>query len=248
MKFAGIDLAWSGRRPSGFAVIEGSRCTAWTATFAPADVADWLDGLGADVVACVDAPLQVSPTRSADAALGRALGRFGVTAYTTGQGFLDRHGIAGGPELGRILEHRGWSLRPLDGPTSSGRHAFETYPRALILVLLGTHPVPRYKTGRLDDRAAAIAALEQRLEAAFSVRGLHLESPGRAAAHATRCATGRALKDREDCFDAALCALAAWELARGALDPADWFGEAGEGLIVVPGASRVTSARAPTSP
>ncbi len=229
-------------------MIEGSQCTTWTATVAPDRVADWLDGLGADVVACIDAPLQASPTRSADVQLGRALGRFGVTAYTASPGFLDRHGIAGGPELGRILERRGWSLRPLDGPISSGRHVFETYPRALVLALLGTCPVPRYKKGRLVDRETALAELASRLEAAFADRGLHLTAPAQASVPATTCATGRALKAREDCFDAALCALAAREIARGGLEPADQFGAFGEGLIVVPGAARLTSAPGPTSP
>jgi predicted RNase H-like nuclease len=249
MRCIGIDLSWTARRPSGFALIDPAAdglVQTWTATLAPAEVAAWLDGFE-DAVVGVDAPLVNRPGRTAEAELARALGRYGVTAYGIGNGFLERRGLAAGPQLGELLAARGWSFEP-PGPGAGRRFAFETFPRALILSLLGAAEVPPYKRGRLADRAAALATCHDLLEGALAAAGMRLDFPLPAAPAHGACPRGRELKAAEDRLDAAICAFAAWQAASRGLEPGDLFGSAASGLIVVPGAGRLTSARGRTSP
>ncbi len=123
---AGVDLAWSGRKPTGICVVRlepsGARLERLEClpNAGAEDVADVLNALGPDVVAAIDAPLIVGPARRAEAELARAFGSRGVYAYAARQDFLDRHGITEGPKLGELLRASGWSLdgtnpdRPVD--------------------------------------------------------------------------------------------------------------------------------------
>jgi len=227
MRCIGIDLSWTACRPSGFALIDPAAeglVRTWTATLAPAEVAAWLDGFE-DAVVGVDAPLVNRPGRTAETELA----------------------LAAGPQLGELLAARGWSFEP-PGPGAGRRFAFETFPRALILSLLGAAEVPPYKRGRLADRAAALATCHDLLEGALAAAGMRLDFPLPAAPAHGACPRGRELKAAEDRLDAAICAFAAWQAASRGLEPGDLFGSAASGLIVVPGAGRLTSARGRTSP
>jgi predicted RNase H-like nuclease len=252
VKLVGIDLSWTGRRPSGLALIDGTgpgaMCHSWTATLGPGEAADWLDSLGPNVVACVDAPLRTSEGRRAEAALAQALGMLGVTAYGVDPGFLERRGLRAGPTLGSLLATAGWSFEPPRGAIEGGRYAFETFPRALTLTLLGLARPPDYKRGRLAERTVALQQYWAGLDGACERAGIAIDVPAPTPGPDGACASGRELKGIEDRLDAVACALAALNIARGGLESGDCFGSAAEGLIVVPGAARVTSARAPTSP
>lgn len=243
----GIDLSWTGRRPSGFAAIEpGGRVVTWTAVGGPEDAAAWLASLEPPVVAGVDAPLSAEPGRTAEAELARRLGPQGVMAYQVGSDFLERKGFTAGPALGALLRAAGWELTPAPGRPAGPRLAFETFPRALTVTLMGAVRPPAYKRGTLAARQAALAEYTGLLRSALGRRGLELdvEAPQ---VTAGSCATGRALKELEDRLDAAACALAAWVAAYEGLEPDDLFGSAAGGLIAVPGAA-ATSARGRTSP
>ncbi|GIW12788.1 MAG: hypothetical protein KatS3mg062_0227 [Tepidiforma sp.] len=244
----GIDLSWTGRRPSGFAVIDpaAGSLRSWTAILSPSDVARWLNGLGS-AVAGIDAPLVLEPSRSAEADLRRTLGRFGVGAFQAGEGFLERHGLQAGPALAALLRAAGWVLAPPPVTCTGNRHAFETFPRGLAVTLLGASRPPEYKRGPIADRARGLGQYRDLLRRTLTVRGLRLdvELPG---SEAGGCPAGRLLKELEDRLDAIACALAALEVAENGASPADRFGDPLSGEIVLPGASRLTSARAPSSP
>jgi predicted RNase H-like nuclease len=152
---AGIDLAWSGRKPTGVCLLEvedlSSRVVDISVTPPDTDaeaVLHLLAALGPDVVAGIDAPLIVGPNRRAEAELARAYGRFGVFAYAARIDFLDRHRIGEGPRLGALLAASGWDLSPAGiAAEASGRRALEVFPHATAVSLLGAAFALKYKKG-----------------------------------------------------------------------------------------------------
>jgi len=239
--FAGIDLAWSGRRPTGVCVFEDTRagarllrldCTGADCT--AIEVAELLESLGDDVAAGIDAPLIVAAGRDAEACMARELGRFGVYAYSARADFLERHGIVEGPRLGTLLAERGWNLDPhvlLAG--GAGRHAIEVFPHATIVSLLGAPAALKYKKGRVAGRVAEMAVFQGLLRA-FLVR----ELPGLAALPVLSADAGvlkgRTLKALEDQLDALACAIAAHHAWKYGAAGTVVFGEAAMGYIAVP--------------
>lgn len=250
MRCVGIDLSWTGRRPSGLALIDAESSATirtWTATLTPNEIAVWLQALPGGVVAAIDAPLIVGPGRRAENQLRAALGHHGILAYHVGGDFLERKGLTAGPRLGRELRRAGWALAPPSRPLAEGHFAFETFPRALTVTLLGADRPPVYKRGTLADRREGLAAYLALLERAAGQLGFELDVPT-LAPRATACLEGRAAKALEDRLDAALCALAAWTVAQHGTQPSDRFGTPEAGEIIVPRSRPLTSAREPTCP
>lgn len=236
--FAGIDLAWSGRKPTGLCVLRHGAAglqfeSLGCATLSGVETAAWLDTLGHEVVAGIDAPLVVSPTRRAEAELARAYGSVGVYAYAARPGFLDRHGIAEGPRLGDALAARGWSLDPFaKGP----RRALEVFPHAAVVALFGAPRALRYKKGPLSSRLEPLRAL-QGLATGYLLAECPelLESPlGGFLRHPIPPTPGRALKELEDRLDAVTCALSAYHVWRHGRAGTRVFGDAESGYIAVP--------------
>lgn len=238
----GVDLAWSGRKPSGLCVLreragqlafESLVC----ATLTGREVASWLGTLGPDVLAGIDAPLVAAAGRTAEAQMARMYGGRGVYAYSARPDFLERRGIAEGPLLGHALAASGWNLDPaaLTG-SAAGRHALEVFPHAATVSLFGGVRVLRYKKGPLAGRLGPMAEL-QRLLAGYVQAACPelLDSPlGTFLAEARSVMPGRAMKETEDRLDAIACALSAYHLWRHGLAGAQVFGDAASGYIAVP--------------
>ncbi|MFN8617372.1 MAG: DUF429 domain-containing protein [Dehalococcoidia bacterium] len=251
---AGVDLAWSGRKPTGICVVRlepsGARLERLEClpNAGAEDVADVLNALGPDVVAAIDAPLIVGPARRAEAELARAFGSRGVYAYAARQDFLDRHGITEGPKLGELLRASGWSL---DGtnPDGPGLHALEVFPHATTVSLLGADRALRYKKGPLAARLGPLAEFQARLR---DYAAAHLpclfDDPAGALVEPPALTSGRALKDLEDRLDAVACVLAAHHAHRFGSPGLLLFGDAENGYIAVPRPFEPTSAPAPSSP
>jgi predicted RNase H-like nuclease len=251
---AGIDLAWSGRKPTGVCVIRAEAgvvrleqlcCIGGTAE----DVAELLLSMGDDVVAGIDAPLIVGPARRAEAELARAYGSRGVFAYAARMDFLERHGIVEGPALGARLAERGWSLSPGElAQGAIGRYALEVFPHATIVSLLGAEFALKYKKGSRAKRLGPLVAFQGLLRA-YAERELPCLLTEAAAGILTEpveLLTVRALKNLEDRFDAIACAIAAyhaWKIGAAGLEV---FGDDANGYIAVP--RPVTSFPAPSSP
>ncbi len=238
--FAGVDLAWSGRNPSGRCVLRaaGSRPQVEVldrATLDAAAVADWLDSLGDDVVAGIDAPLIAGESRAAEGAMARVYGRQGVFAYAARPRFLRRHGIAEGPALGAALVRCGWNLAP-GALARSGRHALEVFPHAITVSLLGAPRALCYKRGRLAERRLALGAYRQLIRAYVTAECPRLTEtlPGAVLDELPLPATGGTLKDLEDRLDALVCALAARHLWVHGAAGTQTFGDTRSGYIVVP--------------
>lgn len=236
--FAGVDLAWSGRNPTGLCVLrqgasglrfESLACVVQTGH----EVADWLETLGPRVVAGIDAPLITSPTRAAEAEMARAYGARGVHAYAARPDFLERRGIAEGPRLGHALAASGWSLDPRSkGP----RRALEVFPHAAIVALLGSSRALRYKKGPLGRRREALGELRTMLGAYLLAECPELlTSPlGDLLREPFLTLRGREMKDLEDRLDAVICALSALHIWRYGEAGTRVFGDAPSGYIAVP--------------
>lgn len=236
--FAGVDLAWSGRKPTGLCVLRhvaaGLRFESLDcATLTGFEVAAWLDTLGPQVVAGIDAPLVVSPTRRAEAELARVYGSRGVYAYAARPDFLDRHGIAEGPRLGDALTTTGWSLDPL---SNGERRAIELFPHAAIVALFGAPRALRYKKGSLASRMEPLREYQRLIlthvqpeapELLDSPLGDFLRAP-------IGPVSVRSVKGAEDRLDAITCALSAYHIWRHGSRGTTVFGDATSGYIAVP--------------
>ncbi len=232
---AGIDLAWSGRNPSGLCALEvdGDSVRLLELECRIADacaVADWLDGLGEYVLAAIDAPLIATPERRAEAEMARAWGSRGVFAYAARPAFLEARGIAEGPRLGAELAARDWSLDPRE-ITGSSRVALEVFPHALTVALMGATRALRYKRGPIAARARVLDEFRLLVGGFASSAGLEgcpdLETP-------VAITSGLLLKAREDRLDAVACALGALHILREGVRDGEVFGDADHGYIVVP--------------
>ncbi len=235
MVLVGLDLAWSGRKPTGVCVVEMARgiprlelleCR----NFDAAGAFEFLQGLGPDVVAGIDAPLIAGPARRAEAELARAYGNRGVYAYAARMDFLERHGITEGPKLGSALADAGWQLDPAR-VAHGGRRALEVFPHATAVSLLGAERVLRYKKGRLAARLGPLGEFAALLRAWADreLPGLRLVPP-----LADRTLSGHEMKALEDQLDAVACLAAAHHAWRRGPDGVDVFGTAEQGYIAVP--------------
>ena len=238
--FAGVDLAWSGRKPSGRCVLRGGAAGMELvlldrATLDGGEMAGWLASFGDDVVAGVDAPLIVTESRAAEAALARVYGSRGVFAYAARPRFLEDHGIAEGPRLGAALQRHGWNLAP-GGLSAAGRHALEVFPHATTVALFGAPRAIRYKRGPLAERAHALGRYRRLILAYIAAECPELmEPPIEQLLHGPVLpAPASALKELEDQVDALVCALAARHVWVHGADGAEVFGDASSGYIAVP--------------
>ncbi len=241
--FVGIDLAWSGRNPSGLCLLRelGGGMEVLSVddpVLRPRDVFDLLARLGPDVVAAVDAPLAWRERCEGERQMGRVFGRYHAAPYTAGSGFLRRRGLTAGPELADRLGASGWEMRP-EGLTAGakGRWAFEVYPHAFHVSAFRRDRILKYKKGPLAVRRAGLMEYRADLE-----RFVRASLPGLAEGllralplvpEAGAC-PGRVLKSVEDQMDGVTCALAAYLAWRDGVHPCELFGDIEEGYIVVP--------------
>jgi len=237
----GMDFAWSGRYPTGICVLEerthGLLATEVTTAVLPADeAAAWLSRIPGGVVAGIDAPLIATDSRRAEAELARTYGKYGIFAYAARPAFLEAHGIAHGPALGRLLADAGWSLDPAAlGKVPGLNVAIEVFPHAISVSLLGADRALKYKRGRLAVRAVALAEL-QRLLRRYCERALPSALPGlqEVLGASPLALRGTALKDLEDRLDAIACAFAAHHMWANGAAGIVCFGDAVNGYIAVP--------------
>jgi len=144
MYFAGVDLAWAGRNPTGVAVIDADGRLVDTA--AVRDDADVLAALRpyvrGDCVVGFDAPLVViNPTgqRPAETALNRDFRRFEAGAHPANTGKPE---FALGPRAARLARALDLDLDPF---SPAPRRAIEVYPHAATVALFRLPRTLKYK-------------------------------------------------------------------------------------------------------
>ncbi|BBZ47293.1 DUF429 domain-containing protein [Mycobacterium parmense] len=153
MYFAGVDLAWAGRNPTGVAVVEPGGCL--VSAGAVREDHEILAALGpyvqGDCVVGFDAPLVVTNptgTRPAETALNRDFRRFEAGTHPANTGKPE---FADGPRGGRLAASLGLDIDPRSPAT---RRALEVYPHAATVALFGLERTLKYKAkpGRTLER------------------------------------------------------------------------------------------------
>ena len=243
---AGIDLAWTRHHESGVCMVEMNGASVrvvelGTRIVTPDGLASHLAAFGEPIVAAVDAPLVVTPVRTAERDLGKVFGAFKASAHSANLGLLTSTGRMAGPKLADQLSAHGFSLDPTNIPPSpGGRHAVEVYPHAAHVRLFNlTERIPyKQKAHRPVSCRRKQFEVYQGFLAGLLGRNLPglLENAylrGRLAPEAT-LARGAALKRLEDELDAITCmyvAFHAWKHGSAGLEV---FGNATDGHIAVP--------------
>jgi len=237
--FAGVDLAWGGRNPTGVAVVDAAGrlvrvCAVRDDAAILAALRPYVRG---ECLVAFDAPLVVTNRtgqRPAEAALNRDFRRFEAgthPANTTKPEFAD------GPRAARLAHALGLDLDPL---SSASRRAIEVYPHAATVVLFRLARTLKYKAkpGRnLDQLKAELLLLLDCIEGlAHAPVPLDVASHDGWAGLRRQVVTAQRkseLRRAEDPVDAVVCAYVALYSRRR---PAGVtiYGDVATGCIVTP--------------
>ncbi len=230
--FIGLDLAWGGRNPHGYCVLEesgeGIRCTHMGSQAATVEVlAESVARVKArsdSVIVAIDAPLlfptDPSSERSVDQLVKREFG-FGLSAREARS-----RGLDAGVVLGESLGALGFTLDPsglLEG-SPDDHVAFEVYPHTIHIRLFHITERLAYKWGSKGQRQGELRKYQEHLRrllaetAPVMLRSSLIRDflSERAVENAR---SDEAIKRLDDALDGLTCALAAW-LAWN--NPGDW--------------------------
>jgi predicted RNase H-like nuclease len=231
MRFAGIDLGWSGA-PSGLAVMSVRRDRLQLEHLSRPDshqaVLDQLPS--GSCFAAVDAPLIITNTagmRSADRLAHSLFSRHHAGAYPIHLQMPIAQPLVA---FSASLKTQSFSLTIPRAPQHESRHAFEVYPNAAMVRLFSLDRILPYKKGPLSQRRDGLATFRNLLGNALAQRRPSFQS----AKLPEVPTSGKDLKACEDMLDAILCAYIAahywyWGLARNNI-----LGDESTGFIVNP--------------
>ncbi|OBK47778.1 DUF429 domain-containing protein [Mycobacterium sp. 1081908.1] len=243
MHFAGVDLAWGGRKPTGVAVVDADGHLVQLG--AARDDADVLAALApytrGDCVVAFDAPLVVTNAkgqRPAEAALNRDFRRFEAGAHPCNTA---RPEFAETPRAARLAGALGLDMDPR---SPAGRRAIEVYPHSATVVLFRLERTLKYKAKPGRDVARLKSELLLLMDGieklAHTAVRLHVGGhAGWAELRRQVVAAQRKseLRRVEDPVDAVVCAYVALYAQRR---PADItiYGDVATGCIVTPSLPR----------
>lgn len=239
MYFAGVDLAWAGRNPTGVAVVDAGGHLVHIG--AAGDDVTVLAALSPYVrghcVVAFDAPLVVTnPTgqRPAEAALNRDFRRFEAGAHPANTAKPE---FADGPRAARLANALGLDMDPR---SSAPRRAIEVYPHPATVVLFRLARTLKYKAkpGRDVDQLRSellllMDGIERLAHAAVPLEVMGHDDWGRLRRGVTTARRKAELRRAEDPIDAVVCAYVALYAQRR---PADVtiYGDFATGYIVTP--------------
>ncbi|MDD4866576.1 MAG: DUF429 domain-containing protein [Mycobacterium sp.] len=239
MYFAGVDLAWAGRSPTGLAVVDADGGLVHVGAVRDdaailAALRPYLDG---DCLVAFDAPLVVTnPTgqRPAETALNRDFRRFEAGAHPANTGKPE---FADEPRAARLARDLGLDMDPW---SSAGRRAIEVCPHPATVVLFGLARTLKYKAkpGRGLDRLRSellllMDGVEQLALAAVPLRVTGHPDWRQLRRQAAGAERKSELRRVEDPVDAVVCAYVALYTERR---PAGVtiYGDLATGYIVTP--------------
>ncbi|MHA7650399.1 DUF429 domain-containing protein [Mycobacterium sp. ML4] len=239
MYFAGVDLAWAGRNPTGVAVVdeEGALVRVGAARSDDDVLAALRPATRGDCVVGFDAPLVVTNPagqRPAESALNRDFRRFEAGAHPANTGKPE---FADGPRAARLAYALNLSLDPYAGVT---RRALEVYPHAATVALFRLPRTLKYKAkpGRdVSQLRSELLRLMDLIETlAEAPVPLHVrDHPEWVRLRESVLAAGRKsdLRRAEDPVDAVVCAYVALYAQRRP-DHITIYGDAATGYIATP--------------
>jgi predicted RNase H-like nuclease len=239
MYFAGVDLAWAGRNPTGVAAVDDNGDLVQLGAVRDDDAvrAALLPYVRGDCLVAFDAPLVVTNRtgqRPAEAALNRDFRRFEAGAHpanTTKPEFAD---VPRGARLARAMG------LDMDPRSSAARRAIEVYPHPATVVLFKLTRTLKYKAKPGRDVARLRSELQLLMDGVEKLA--HARVPMRVASHdgwaelRRQVATAQRkseLRRAEDPVDAVVCAYIA---LYGQRCPAGItiYGDFATGYIVTP--------------
>ena len=239
MHFAGVDLAWGGRRPTGVAVLDADGRLLHVSAQADDDtivaaLAPYLDG---DCLVGIDASLVVvnaTGNRPCEAALNKDFARFDAGAHPSNTGKPE---FADGTRGARLAARLGLDIDPA---STSRRRAIEVYPHPATVALFRLGRTLKYKNkqGRaLPDLTAELLRLIHLLEG-LETADVPLRLAGNEQWTALVAAVGAAerksdLRRAEDQVDAVVCAYVAL-FAERRPELTTTYGDLATGYIVTP--------------
>ncbi len=239
MYFAGVDLAWAGRNPTGVAVVDahGRLVQVGAVRDDAAILASLRPYVRGDCVVAFDAPLVVTnPTgqRPAEAALNRDFRRFEAGAHPTNTAKPE---FAGGPRAARLA--RALDL-DMDPRTSARRRAIEVYPHPATVVLFRLARTLKYKAkpgrdvGRLKAELLLLMdGVEGLAHAAVPLRVEDHDGWAELRAQVIAARSKSDLRRAEDPVDAVVCAYVAL-YGHHRPDGVTIYGDVATGCIVTP--------------
>ncbi len=239
MHFAGVDLAWGNRQPTGLAVLdEHGRLLHVSAQSTDESIlAAMADYVAGEVLVAIDAPLIVTnPTgsRPAEAALNKDYSRFDAGAHpanTTKPEFSDT------PRGKRIADELGLDIDP---ESKKSRRAIEVYPHPATIAVFGLGRTLKYKNkkGRTFESLRAellrlIGLLESLTNAEPPLRLTHDDAWRALVVSVERAERKSQLRVAEDQVDAVVCAYVALFAERRPAATTT-YGDGSTGYIVTP--------------
>src|SRR6201987_5659802 len=144
MYFAGVDLAWAGRNPTGVAVVDNDGCLVRATALRDdaavlAALSPYVQG---DCLVAFDAPLVVTNRtgqRPAETALNRDFRGFEAGAHPANTAKPEFADVPRGARLARALD------LDMDPRSSATRRAIEVYPHPATVVLFKLARTLKYK-------------------------------------------------------------------------------------------------------
>lgn len=239
MHFAGVDLAWAGRNPTGVAVVDNDGvlvnvCALRTDDDVLAALRPWVRG---KCVVGFDAPLVVTnPTgqRPAETALNRDFRRFEAGTHPSNTGKPE---FADGPRAARLATALNLDLDPYPG---APRRALEVHPHAATVALFRVPRTLKYKAkpGRdIDQLRSELLRLmdlvETLADAPVSLRVRDHADWVRLRAAVLTAQRKSDLRRAEDPVDAVVCAYVAL-YAHQCPGGITIYGDAASGYITTP--------------
>lgn len=238
----GIDLAWSGRNPSGLALLDLEHASG-RLRFVEAcclqtdeEIIAWIEERRRrTTVLAIDAPL-IAPNpagtgRPCDRKITSVFGRYHAGTYPANAPKCARP-----IGLRRKLQRLGFNPDPRLVPRRAGRRQIEVYPHPAQVVLFGLERILKYKKGKLAARRRGLRRLTEHIRADLRRQRPRLVSNARLRRLLApdSILRGNALKAWEDKLDALFCGYLAayywwWGPRRCRV-----FGDVRRGYIVTP--------------
>ncbi len=239
--FIGIDLAWSAKKLSGIAVLEGGQQGARlidACLKSSNEVRAHIEPhIRKSTVVAIDAPLIIKNKigqRPCESLISKHYSKRQAGAYPAN---LSLHPDSVGVRLANDLENKlAFNHAPVVSQRQNSRIMLEVYPHPAIVELFELRHIIKYKKGKVALRRSGQQELQCRIGKLRS-----FSPPLNATPMLSECLgidanslRGPALKDNEDKLDAILCAYIAyyywfWGSERNRL-----FGDIEHGYIVVP--------------
>lgn len=239
MYFAGVDLAWGTRNPTGVAVVDSGGCLVSAGAVRADDeiltaLRPYVHG---NCVVGFDAPLVVNNRtgqRPAETALNRDFRRFEAGAHPANTGKPE---FANGPRGARLAEALGLDMNPRSPML---RRAIEVYPHAATVALFRLERTLKYKAkpGRTLDRLKSellllMDGVERLADTDVPLRVADHDDWVALRSQVTTAQRKSELRRAEDPIDAVVCAYVAL-YAQRCPTRITIYGDCATGYIVTP--------------